>query len=83
MTKTLTGLVVSTKMTKTAVVAVSEYKRHPLLGKRFKVTSKYQVHDPQAQLHEGDQVIISETRPLSKHKRWQIQTILVKAQEAA
>lgn len=72
MSRQLNGVVVSTKMDKTAVVAVSRMKKHPLYLKQYKVTKKYLAHDPENSAVEGQKVTITETRPLSKRKRWLI-----------
>lgn len=74
--RTIKGTVVSTKMEKTAVIAVDTYKSHPLYKKRYKITKKFYAHDENNTAKEGDVVTISETRPLSKTKRW----VLVEAQ---
>lgn len=66
----LKGVVVSDKMTKTVVVKVSSLKKHPKYKKYFKVSQKYKAHDEDNQYHTGDQVLIGETRPMSKEKRW-------------
>jgi small subunit ribosomal protein S17 len=66
----LKGVVVSDKMTKTVVVAVTRLKKHPKYKKYYKVTKKYKAHDEKNEYHVGDKVIIQETRPLSKEKRW-------------
>ncbi len=66
----LKGVVVSDKMTKTVVVKVSSLKKHPKYKKYFKVSQKYKAHDEENQYHTGDKVLIKETRPLSKEKRW-------------
>jgi small subunit ribosomal protein S17 len=68
--RTLKGVVVSDKMQKTVVVAVTRLKKHPKYQKYFKVTKKFKAHDPADQYHVGDKVLIQETRPLSKDKRW-------------
>lgn len=68
--RTLTGTVVSDKMTKTVVVEVLRLKMHPKYRKQFRVTDRYQAHDEAGAYHVGDRVVIRETRPLSKHKRW-------------
>ena len=60
----------SDKMTKTVVVKVSSMKKHPKYKKYFKVSAKYKVHDEENQYHTGDRVLIKETRPMSKEKRW-------------
>ena len=70
--RTLKGIVVSDKMTKTVVVRVDRLKKHPMYKKYFKVSTRYKAHDEQGQYHTGDQVVIRETRPLSKEKRWEV-----------
>lgn len=72
MSRQLSGVVVSTKMDKTAVVAVTRMKKHPIYLKQYKVTKKYLAHDPQNEAVEGQKVTITETKPLSKRKRWLI-----------
>lgn len=66
----LKGVVTSDKMTKTVVVKVSSLKKHPKYKKYFKVSQKYKAHDEKNEYHTGDQVLIRETRPMSKEKRW-------------
>jgi small subunit ribosomal protein S17 len=73
------GLVVSTKMDKTAVVAVVDRKRHPRYDKTVQRTSKLYVHDEQNDLNVGDRVRIAETRPRSKQKRWRLVEVLERA----
>ncbi len=68
--RTLTGTVVSDKMTKTVVVEVSRLKVHPKYQKRYVVTTRYAAHDEKGEYHVGDKVAIRESRPLSKTKRW-------------
>nr|MDD3720078.1 30S ribosomal protein S17 [Candidatus Gracilibacteria bacterium] len=68
--RTIKGLVTSSKMDKTVVVSVNDYKSHPKYKKRFKVTKKFYAHDEQNVCTEGDVIVIKETRPLSKTKRW-------------
>ena len=68
--RTLKGTVVSDKMTKTVVIQIMRLKKHPKYKKYYKVTSRYKAHNPENQYHTGDVVIIQETRPLSKEKRW-------------
>lgn len=71
--KTKTGVVVSNKMAKTAVVSVERTFRHPLYGKVVRSSKKYYAHDEQSNtLKEGDVVTIVETRPISKLKRWRV-----------
>lgn len=69
------GVVVSDKMEKTVVVAVDFKYRHPVYSKIVFKTKKYLVHDEQ-QCVVGDKVILEETRPLSKRKRWRVKRIL-------
>lgn len=68
--RTLKGTVVSDKMTKTVVVEVVRLKKHAMYKKYFKVSSRYKAHDEKGEYHTGDVVIIRETRPMSKTKRW-------------
>lgn len=70
------GIVVSTKMQKTAVVAIENRSAHSKYGKVVVRTKKYKVHDEENQCKEGDRVRISETRPLSRTKRWTLAEIL-------
>ena len=72
MTRTLRGTVVSDKMDKTVVVAVSSLKEHPIYRKKYKVTTKFKAHDAENTCKTGDLVEITETRPLSKDKRWEV-----------
>jgi len=69
-TRTLEGIVVSDKMTKTVVVEVTRLKKNQKYQKYFKVSAKYKAHDEKGEYHTGDKVVISETRPLSRDKRW-------------
>jgi small subunit ribosomal protein S17 len=66
--KKLTGVVVSDKMQKTVVVAVSRYVKHPKYGKFINTTKKYKAHDEAGDFKAGDKVEIQETRPISKDK---------------
>jgi len=77
--KTRVGVVVSDKMDKTVVVAVTRQFPHPLYKKIIKRTKRYKAHDEANTCGMGDVVRIAETRPLSKDKRWRVQTILEKA----
>ncbi|EGO65343.1 30S ribosomal protein S17 [Acetonema longum] len=76
--KTRIGKVVSDKMDKTVVVAVERLVQHDLYKKSIKMTSKFKAHDENNQCQTGDTVLIMETRPLSKDKRWRIVEILEK-----
>ena len=77
--KTRTGVVVSDKMDKTVVVAISTKVRHPLYGKMVNRTRKFKAHDEENQCGIGDTVRIMETRPISKDKRWRVVEIIEKA----
>lgn len=72
--RTLKGTVLSTKAAKTAVVEVSRYEKHPLLGKFFTIRKKYKVHDPEEEAVVGAKVTIVETRPISKGKHFVLKT---------
>lgn len=77
--KTRLGVVVSDKMEKTIVVAVKTKVRHPLYGKTINRTKKFKVHDENNDAQFNDTVLIMETRPLSKDKRWRLVEIVEKA----
>jgi small subunit ribosomal protein S17 len=77
--KNLVGIVVGDSMDKTAMVQVSRIKKHRTYKKYIKSQSKYMAHDPQNTCRVGDRVRITETRPLSKMKRWRIAEILEKS----
>ena len=78
--KTRVGKVVSDKMDKTVVVAIQDNVRHPLYKKIVKRTVKFKAHDEQNACGIGDKVLIMETRPLSKDKRWRVVEIVEKAE---
>lgn len=73
--RTKVGVVVSNKMQKTVVVAVESLVQHGMYQKFVKRTSKFLAH-ANDQLNVGDRVIIEETRPLSKRKRWNVKEVL-------
>ena len=79
--KTMVGRVISAKMNKTCIVAVENQKQHPLYRKTYRIDVKYKVHDEKRECKADDRVRIIETRPLSKEKRWRIDTILSRATE--
>jgi len=70
--RTLSGEVVSAKMQKTAVVVVKRVKIHPRYHKRIAISTRLKAENPDNKFKEGDFVILEETRPLSKGKRWRI-----------
>ena len=74
--KTQIGIVVSDKMEKTAVVKVDRLVKHPVYNKYIKRSAKYKAHDEENSAKIGDKVLIVETRPLSKDKRWKIRQII-------
>ena len=73
------GKVVSDKMDKTIVVALIDNVKHPLYGKIVKRTSKLKAHDENNECKIGDRVVVMETRPLSKDKRWRLVEIVERA----
>lgn len=77
--KTRVGVVSSDKMDKTVVVTIRDKVRHPLYGKIINRTVKYKAHDEENACGVGDKVLIMETRPLSKDKRWRVVNIIEKA----
>ena len=74
--KTIVGVVVSDKMDKTVVVIVQRPKQHRLYGKTLRRTTCYKAHDPNNVCKLGDTVLLVETRPISKEKRWRVVEIL-------
>ncbi len=77
--KTRVGMVVSDKMDKTVVVAIRTRVRHPLYGKIMNRTTKLKAHDENNACGVGDRVLVMETRPLSREKRWRVVEIIEKA----
>lgn len=77
--KTRVGRVVSDKMEKTVVVAIEDNVKHPLYKKIIKNTIRLKAHDEDNACGIGDRVLIMETRPLSKDKRWRVVEIIEKA----
>mgnify|MGYP002723063122 CR=1 FL=1 len=66
------GVVISDKMDKTITVLVEEKIQHPVYKKRINKSKKFKAHDENNEAKVGDKVLIMETRPLSKHKRWRL-----------
>lgn len=77
--KTRVGVVSSDKMNKTVVVTVKDKIKHPLYKKIVNRTIKFKAHDEKNECGVGDKVLIMETRPLSKDKRWRVVEIIEKA----
>ena len=73
------GIVVSNKMQKTIVVQVESRFSHPIYSKTMVKTKKYLAHDETGECNLGDQVLVRETRPLSKRKRWTLAQIISKS----
>jgi small subunit ribosomal protein S17 len=74
--KTLMGVVSSDKMDKTVVVMVNRLVLHPVYKKYVRKRTKVKAHDEKNECHIGDKVLLIETRPLSKEKRWRVKEIL-------
>ena len=77
--KTRMGLVVSDKMEKTVVVQVETLRRHPTYGKTLRHVVKFKAHNEGNEARAGDRVLIMETRPLSREKRWRVVRVMEKA----
>jgi len=76
---TKVGVVVSNKMMKTVVVAVENVFMHKMYQKYVKRTSKFMAHNEEPNINIGDRVLIEETRPLSKRKRWNVKEVIARA----
>jgi small subunit ribosomal protein S17 len=79
--RTITGKVISNKMNKTIVVQVESKVKHPLYGKYVRRFTKMYVHDNDNQCRIGDVVVIRQTRPLSKTKRWTLVEIVKREEQ--
>ncbi len=77
--KTRVGRVVSDKMDKTVVVAIEDNVKHPLYKKIIKKTVRLKAHDEKNECGIGDRVLVMETKPISKDKRWRLVEIIEKA----
>lgn len=76
MAKTLTGIVTSDVRDKTITVTVTSRETHPIYGKQYTVTRKYTAHDEANDAKNGDKVVITETRPISKTKSFTLSSVL-------
>ena len=76
MARTITGVVTSDKSDKTIVIAVHTRKTHPIYKKQYSVTTKFMAHDANNEAKEGDKVVIVETRPLSRRKRFTLKKVV-------
>jgi small subunit ribosomal protein S17 len=77
--KARVGVVVSDAMDKTVVVRIDRVVRHPLYGKTIRRSSKLAAHDEANDAHVGDTVRVTETRPISKTKRWRVVEVVERA----
>lgn len=77
--RTIVGHVVSDKMDKTVSVAIERLIKHPVYGKYIRRTSKVMAHDATNECKEGDRVAISECRPISKNKAWEVVNVIERA----
>jgi small subunit ribosomal protein S17 len=73
------GVVVSAKAAKTVVVRVDRLVQHPLYGKRIRQRTRFMAHDERGECHEGDRVLIIESPPISRRKRWRVSKVLTRA----
>jgi small subunit ribosomal protein S17 len=78
--KQLIGVVTSDKMDKTVVVEVARTKRHPKYGKVLRLVKKYKAHDEANECRLGDRVQIIESKPMSRHKRFAVVSVLERAE---
>ncbi len=76
MARTITGVVTSDKADKTIVITAQTRKTHPIYKKQYTVTTKFIAHDEKNEAKEGDKVVIVETRPISRRKRFTLQTVV-------
>lgn len=80
MAKTLIGIVASNKPDKSIIVRTQTSKTHPIYRKKYIVSARFMAHDEKNEAQEGDKVLITETRPLSARKRFELTKVLEKAQ---
>ena len=76
------GTVISNKMTKTLVVRVDTLKKHPKYQKFYRTSKKFKAHDEKGEYRVGDIVMMTETRPLSKDKRWEVVELVKRPEQA-
>ncbi|MFH1161867.1 MAG: 30S ribosomal protein S17 [Candidatus Jorgensenbacteria bacterium] len=79
----LKGTIVSDKMTRTRVVEIARTKKHPRYERYVTVTKRVKADDPKNEYKTGEMVVIEETRPLSKEKRWRIVGLVQKSEPKA
>jgi small subunit ribosomal protein S17 len=73
------GVVVAARMKKTVLVQVDRLVEHPRYGRRIRRRKRFMAHDEKAECREGDRVLIIESRPISKNKRWRVSRVLARA----
>ena len=78
--KSVVGTVVSDKMDKTVIVDVARIRKHPRYKKPIKKDSRYKAHDKNNECNVGEKVLIVDSRPISKTKKWRVSKILERAQ---
>ena len=76
--RTKVGRVISDKMDKTVVVSVERLRRHPIYKRVVRLSSKFKAHDEENTAHVGDTVLIEESRPISREKRWRVIEIVAR-----
>lgn len=81
--RTLKGTVVSAKMNKTIVVRVDRLHKHPKYGKHERVSKKFKAHDEKSEYRTGDSVLLRETRPMSREKRWRAIELIKRPEKEA
>lgn len=79
MARTMTGVVTSNRGDKSIVVTVQTRKTHPIYKKQYTISKKFMAHDETNQANVGDKVLITETRPISRRKRYMLSTVLEQA----
>jgi len=72
--RTITGIVTSKRMDKTLIITSHRYKNHPKYKKRYRISKKYFVHNPENKYDVGEKITIYETTPISKLKKWTVIT---------
>ncbi len=76
--KELEGIVISNKMQKTVVVEIQRQVKHPIFKKYYTLKKKYKAHDENSECQVGDRVLMRETKPISREKRWAVIKVLQK-----
>ncbi len=67
-------------MNKTVVVQVDRLVEHPLYGKRVRQSRRFMAHDEKGECRQGDRVAITESKPISRHKRWRVSSVVARAE---